>query len=240
LFYLCLVLLRTERNQKKPGSTDKNGVERVNTEENEKSDNENESSTENYKVDHTEVISNDYIKGEPIELFDLMNLFIPVEGDSRTEFEYNSVDNLGLKWEKEKHCWDDGCQKYAIAKVKVGGNTIESEVSVDLIGEVNANVYKSIMISYGFASHGIGGGDIQCDEALYIDYSFPNKNYESKLLDKRECQYNDGESLYELKFPGKRTVWAVISYSCGSRQGGLYIKFYFNKEDAAKMDIFYK
>ncbi|MBK9334845.1 MAG: hypothetical protein IPM96_21205 [Ignavibacteria bacterium] len=61
---------------KKPGSTDKNGNERVNTEESVESENKTESSTENYEVDQTEVITKDYVKGEPIELNDSVAIVI--------------------------------------------------------------------------------------------------------------------------------------------------------------------
>lgn len=109
---------------------------------------------------------------------------------------------------------------------------MEDDWGITLSRSTSENGYHSFTFDLSFTSYGIGGGEIDCEEALELTYYLPAQGYESALLEKNNCAYSTGSSVYELHFPGKRICWAVIEYSSGSRQGGTGISFYLNKERA--------
>ncbi len=51
-------------------------------------------STENIKVDQTEVISKDYANGEPIELYDLIYMLLPDESEGSKTMKWESLNDV--------------------------------------------------------------------------------------------------------------------------------------------------
>ncbi|MBE2216645.1 MAG: hypothetical protein IAE90_00485 [Ignavibacteria bacterium] len=195
--------------------------------------------------DQTEMKSNDpyspeeikqYRKGESIELFDLMEILMPAENETPDEFDWSKGDLVpAINWQ-EKQCNQDFCYKLGVVKVLINGKKTEAEgdwnFSID--GSKTSNGFDSFSASFGYFSHGIGGGDVDCESSLNLEYAFPNRNLNSTLLAKKECMGGEAYADYEVKFPGKRTVWIRINYSSGSRQGMWIITCFFNKSEMEK------
>lgn len=216
-------LLAQGAKSKKPGSTDKNGNERVNTEENVKSDNEPESSKENYEVDHTEEITTDYVKGKPIELYDLIYMLLPDEGASTNNFNFDKLNEIkAVEWQKSDY--ENG---FGIMDVFINGMKEVNEWYISIISnQSNFNIGKGTA-AYSFPY------DEEQNTAL--EYLFINNGYSSKALEKKTFEIGaQYYVVYEVKFPSKKTFWLVEEYDSGTRQGSYNLSFYLIKDEVKK------
>ena len=185
----------------------------------------------NEQNSHEEV--KQYRMGEFIELFDLMEILMPGENETANEFDWSKGDLVpAFNWQ-EKQCNMDYCYKTGIVKVLINGKKTEAagDWSFSIDGSKTSNGFSSFSADFGYLSHGIGGGDVDCESSLNLEYAFPNRNLNSLLLAKKECMGGEACADYEITFPGKRTVWIRINYSSGSRQGMWSITCFFSKSE---------
>jgi len=181
------------------------------------------------EVNRTEI----NVSGKQIELYDLISYYIPVEDETLQMFDWNKGSEINaIKWENEKHCWNDECSMNGTVKVKINGVRDNSNWSIALSGKQNDNGFSSVAVSIDFLSHGIGGGDVDRDEAIKMEYYFGKNNYSSQILKQSVYAGTDGYAIYEVKIPGRRTFWIVNWYSSGSRQGSCGITCYFTEKEA--------
>ncbi|MBZ0203788.1 MAG: hypothetical protein K8I03_12290 [Ignavibacteria bacterium] len=176
----------------------------------------------------------EYKKGEPIELYDLIYMLLPNEGETTEVFAWETGNDIKpIKWEKDKHCWDGKCSKNGTAKVIIDGKNTQADGDwyISLNGKENGPGFNWFSIGFGFDSHGIGGGDVDCEESLKLDYFFAAKNVTSILLENHKCSAGSGWAVYEVSFPGKRIFWIKIMIDSGSKIGDLSLVCFFNKED---------
>ncbi|MBS1513783.1 MAG: hypothetical protein JSS63_02045 [Bacteroidetes bacterium] len=202
----------------------------------------NENSVNNTQVENT---TQDYstevkvpeinISGKNIELYDLINYYLLSENEKLQTFDWGKGSEIkAIKWENDKNCFDNGCILLGKVKIKIDGKLSTENWYINLNGNKGENGFSSFGFEFGFLSHGIGGGEVDCDESLRLEYYLGMNSYEAKILKKKDCAYGDGYAVYEVKFPYRKTFWIVNSYSSGSRQGGCGITCYFSKQDALK------
>ena len=234
---LLVLLIQNELSaqgakSKKPGSTDKNGNERVNTEESVESEDKTESSTENYDVDQTEVIINDYVKGEPIELYDLINMFLPDEEVTAEEFDWDKGDHIkAIQWKQKEEGNPKGYfYKQGDLRMTIGGKeyNFSRESKYQFKWHLGLSGSKN-----GFSQFGVSSDIAFYEYEVTLDYLFPGRNFEAKLLEEND-KYGGKGAEYEIIFPGKRKFWLSASTSGGSHGNTLSIDCFFNKNDLDK------
>jgi len=217
---------------KKPGSKDKNGNERVNTEDSAGSVTKPESSTENYEVDHTEEITTDYAKGEPIELYDLIYMFLPDEEVTAEEFDWHIGDHIkAIQWKQKEEGNPKGYfYKHGDLRMTIGGKefNFSRESKFQFKWHLGLSGSKN-----GFSQFGVSSDIAFYEYEVTLDYLFPGRNYEVKLLEEND-NYGMLVAKYEVKFPNKKTFWLSALKSGGSHGNTLSIDCFFNKNDLDK------
>ncbi|MBX7044271.1 MAG: WD40 repeat domain-containing protein [Ignavibacteria bacterium] len=170
-----------------------------------------------------------------IELYDLINYYLISDNEKPQIFEWSKGSEIkAIKWENEKNCFDNGCNFSGKVKIMIDGKLSSENWYINLNGNKGENGFSSFGFDFGFLSHGIGGGEVDCDESLKLEYYLGRNSFEAKMLKKKDCAYGDGYAVYEVKFPNRKTFWIVNLYSSGSKQGGCGITCYFSKQDAFK------
>lgn len=163
-----------------------------------------ESSTENIKVDQTEVITKDYVKGDPIELYDLIYMLLPDEGEDSKFMKWESLnDIISVNWE-DKFYDDAGkiFKKNGKAFITINGEKVLPEVELFLEGDNEG--FKVIWIILDNAM-----GILSIDKYLEqmkpvpVDLLFPEKHFISKFIKENTESSTLLEGLYEVKFPTK-------------------------------------
>jgi len=215
---------------KKPGSKDKNGNERVNTEDSAGSVTKPESSTENYDVDQTEKKTKNYSNGEPIELYDLIYMLLPDESVSTSNFNFDYLDELGIVFMFDGHeaNWHTSNENvFGILDVAFNGirEVDEWSISIDQ-NRSKFNLGKSTP-AYSLPYDEYKG--------TALEYLFPSKKYSFKILEKKSLEnYAKTYELYEIKFPDKKSFWIAERFDSGTDQGNYYLFFYLNKNEVKK------
>ncbi|MBK9334835.1 MAG: hypothetical protein IPM96_21155 [Ignavibacteria bacterium] len=149
------------------------------------------------------------------QIYATIMMLIPDDTEPKSSIEWSKKDNINdVVWNTN--------------------NNYENEWGIELEGDPSSHELNNFGFSLHFYSHGIGGGDITIGEALELSFFLPDEIYESNILKERVLGGTDGYVMHELKFPGKQTIWSVVWYSSGSRQGDTGITFYIDKEEANK------
>ena len=230
---LLVLLIQNELSaqgakSKKPGSTDKNGNERVNTEESVESDNKTESSTENYDVDQTEKKMENYSKGEPIELYDLIYMLLPDEGDDRGVSEWSKVKNIKLiNWTDKFGDEDKGFLENGEVSLTTGKKAFKDKWNISVHGGKNG--YSILSITYFWNSS-------EDFEYGYDDLErlFNTQTITSKILERDEG-LTGGWVLYEIKFSDKKVFWMKVDTTdSGNRVYVFDITVYIDKNEIDK------
>lgn len=220
-------LLAQGAKSKKPGSTDKNGNERVNTEESVENNIKTESSTENYDVDQTEKNTKNYSNGEPIELYDLVYILLPDEGETAQEVDWKKLDDINnLKLEDKYYDkFSNRSSQYGNAIIMVNGRIFDgNDWSVDFEGYENG--WSIFDLSYVFNIF-----SVDFDTEFYFDLKnlFLSSNFKSKLIS--EDDYYG--YLYEVKLPNKRSCWMQIK-QVGNKIPDFRLSFFLNEKEVNK------
>lgn len=188
-----------------------------------KNEEKTENSTENIKIDQTEVITNDYVKGEPIELYDLIYMLLPDENGNDIKFYFEKLDVIkAVEWQKSDY--ENG---FGILDIFINGKKEVEEWSISIISnQSNFNIGKGTT-AYSFPY------DEEQNTAL--EYLFANNEYSSKILEKKAFEIGAQYYVaYEVLFPGKKTFWLVEEYDSGTRQGSYSLSFYLIKDEVNK------
>lgn len=196
------------------GAKSKQENSRYENEQNEGSENETHGNNfESQFVRETGKLKTKVHTSAKSEIYKTIMMLIPDEAELK-----NSID-----WSKKDEIKDVTWGIY---------NNYEKEWAIHLEGDPNGNSINNFGFSLHYYSHGIGGGDIAIDDALQLSFFLPDEVYESNLLKEDRLYGTDGYIIHELKFPGKKTIWAVVWYSSGSRQGDTGITFHLDKKEA--------
>lgn len=173
-----------------------------------KNEEKTESSTENNKVDQTEVITKDYVKGEPIELYDLIYMLLPDEGETSIEmFDLTKLGNT------------EKLDVLVNKKLELNNSLIFSKDSRG----TKDNFWYSVCIA--FRDDSKKGTQFECDNYMNLQTLLPQSNYSSKLIRQNGCSSGYGEALYEIKITGKKSLFLSIDYNSGIGMGEYGNKF---------------
>lgn len=184
-----------------------------------KEENKTENPIENNKIDQTEESEKNYIKGEPIELYDLIYMLLPDDGEIEKEVEWGIENSITALVFEDKLCNNLYCTRDIKNIISINGQTYEKDWSVGIEG-INKG-YSRIKAVYTFNSKDVFDLNYEVD----ISRLFGNREYQSKF------ELESGRwRAYEVKFPGKKTVWIKLDESgSGNRVYEFSVKCYFNK-----------
>ncbi len=173
-----------------------------------------------------------YKADDPIELYNLIYMLLPDEGEAEAEAEdYVSWERAEevkiVKWKKKT--LDEFVNLY----------TKEGEVNVKVNDVVSFNNFYLMGNENGYfilgTGHDVfGEGDLRPGIIVRIEELFHGKEYTFKEISITES--GTLNNLYEVKFPNKKQVWMKIHWEAGKNYEYYSLNFYLNKNDINKYD----
>ncbi len=165
-----------------------------------------------------------------IELFDLVNMFIPDKNDDYTNLRWSTGANKNspINWKTngidyfETYYFREGA-----VCITINGESLEC---LDKYVEPCEWNLKLIGNKGGYSSFHLDITHFEVNASMTIEEMFSNENIESKLI--KECdEASYGHRYYSIKFKNKREFWMHQTWSCGSGGCHIYLDFFLNKYD---------
>lgn len=172
-----------------------------------------------------------YKKGEAIELYDLIYMFLPDENETTERFNWDKLDENSI-FKLDKKNYNEFDKSY----YRIGN------VLIAIDGKIYKNATKGKDWDVNFEGNEKGWSIFDLiftyNHSIVFDYEYyvkPENLFSSVAIDSKQI-YEDSrwyQHIYEIKFSGKRTVWLQIKHE-GNKIPVFKLSFYLNEKEVDK------